>query len=192
MEPNSEVYIPSRLYARAGWFGLAGAVVCVFCGLRAPFAFIPAFLCCITSVCLFLLASCSSVVVNENQFLLGTRAIAWREVREVNSTRLVSPLVLRLTLTNHRKKWLIYPGEPERISKLVNQLRLNSTLATFDGISHKDYWTWTSMGALRGSHPTADQPVRMISHEDEEEIERMYRQLKSVGRLDSRSDSDKP
>ena len=47
------------------------------------------------------------------------------------------------------------------------------------------------MGMLRGSHSSADQPVRMISQEDEDEIERLYRQLKSVGRLDSRSDSDK-
>jgi hypothetical protein len=28
----------------------------------------------------------------------------------------------------------------------------------------------------------------MISHDDEEEIERLYRQLKSVGRLDSHAD----
>jgi hypothetical protein len=113
-------------------------------------------------------------------------------VREANSTRLISPLVLRLKLTNNRKKLLIYPGEPERISKLLYQIRRYSSFATFDGVSHKDYWTWSSMGMLRGTHSSGDQPVRMISQEDEEEIERLYRQLKSVGRLDSRSDSEKP
>ena len=123
--------------------------------------------------------------------MIGNRTIAWREIREVNSTRLLSPLVLRLKLTNSRRKILIFPGEPERISKLLYQIRRSSLLATFDGVSYKDYWTWSSMGMLRGSHPSADQPVRMISQDDEEEIERLYRQLKSVGRLDSRSDSDK-
>lgn len=123
--------------------------------------------------------------------MIGNRTIAWREIREVNSTRLLSPLVLRLKLTNSRRKILIFPGEPERISKLLCQIRRSSLLATFDGVSYKDYWTWSSMGMLRGSHPSADQPVRMISQDDEEEIERLYRQLKSVGRLDSRSDSDK-
>jgi hypothetical protein len=192
MEPSAEVYSPSRLYARAGWIGLVGAAVCVVCGLRASFAFIPGFLCCVTSACLFLLASRPHVMVAEAQLLVGTRAIAWRELREVNSTRLISPLVLHLKLTNNRRKLLIYPGEPERISKLLYHIRRNANLATFDGVSYKDYWTWSSMGVLRGSHPSSDQPVRMISQEDEEEIERMYRQLKSVGRLDSRSDSEKP
>jgi hypothetical protein len=192
MEPSAEVYAPSRLYARAGWFGLAGAAVCVICGLRAPFAFIPAFFCCVTSACLFLLAARPQIIVEESQILLGERTIAWREIREVNSTHLVSPLVLRLKLTNGRRRLLIFPGDPEKISKLLYQIRHSSTLATFDGVSYKDYWTWSSMGVLRGNHPAADQPVRMISQEDEEEIERLYRQLKSVGRLDSRSDSEKP
>jgi hypothetical protein len=191
MEPTAEVYAPSRLYARAGWFGLAGAAVCVVCGLRAPFAFIPGFLCCVTSACLFLLASRPHIVVGDAQMLLGNRAIAWREIREVNTTRLVSPLVLRLKLTNNRKKLLVFPGEPERISKLLYQIRRSSTLASFDSVSYKDYWTWSSMGVLKGNHPAADQPVRMISQEDEEEIERLYKQLKSVGHLDSRSDSEK-
>jgi hypothetical protein len=191
MEPSAEIYVPSRLYARAGWFGLIGAIVCVACGLRAPFAFIPGFLCCITSAALFLLASRPHIVVGETQLLLGTRAVAWREVREVNGTRLISPLILQLKLTNNRKKWLIFPGDPERINKLLYQIRRNSTFATFDGVSHKDYWTWSSMGMTKGVHPTGDQPVRMISQDDEEEIERLYRQLKSVGRIDSRSDSDK-
>jgi hypothetical protein len=191
MEPTAEVYTPSRLYARAGWFGLAGAIICVACGLRAPFAFVPGFLCCVTAACLFLLASRPHIVVNEAQFVLGSRVIAWREVREINSTRLVSPLILHLKLTNNRRKLLVYPGDPDRISKLLDQLRRNATLATFDGVSYKDYWTWSSMGMLKGTHPAADQPVRMISQDDEEEIERMYRQLKSVGHLDSRSESDK-
>lgn len=191
MEPTAEVFVPSRLYARAGWFGLAGAAICVACGLHAPFAFIPGFLCCVTSACLFLLASRPQIVVEEAQMVVGSRTISWREVREVNSTRLVSPLVLRLKLTNNRKKLLIFPGEPERISKLLYQIRRSSLLATFDGVSYKDYWTWSSMGMLRGSQAPVDQPVRMISQEDEEEIERLYRQLKSVGHLDSRSDSEK-
>jgi hypothetical protein len=189
MEPTAESFLPSRIYARAGWFGLAGSAICILCGLRAPFAFIPGFLCGVTSAVLFWLAVQPRVVVSENQFSIGDRAISWREVRELNSSRLVSPLILRIKLTNNRRKLLIYPGEPERISKLLYQLRKSSTLATFDGVSYKDYWTWSSMGMLKGSHASADQPVRMISQDDEEEIERLYRQLKSVGHLDSRSDS---
>ena len=191
MEPSAEIYLPSRLYAKGGWFGLGGAVICAACGIRAPFAFIPAFLCGVTSVLLFWLSARPRISVGETQFSLGERSVAWREVREINSTRLVSPLLLRVKLTNSRKCLIVFPGQPERISKLRYQLRRNATLATFDGVSYKDYWTWSSMGMLQGNDPAADQPVRMISQDDEEEIERLYRQLKSVGRLDSHSDSDK-
>ncbi len=157
--------------------------------LYSPYAYIPGVLLRATSAVLFWLAARPRIAVAETQFTLGTRAIAWREVREINSSRLLSPLVLSLKLTNDRRKLLIYPGDPERIGKLLYQLRKSATLATFDGVSYKDYWTWSSMGVLKGPHPSADQPVRMISQDDEDEIERLYRQLKSVGHLDSRSNS---
>jgi hypothetical protein len=188
MEPSAEIYVPSRLYARGGWFGLGGALICAACGVRAPFAFIPALLCGVTSVLLFWLFARPRISIGENQFSIGDRSIAWREVKEINSTRLISPLLLRIKLTNGRKCLMLFPGQPDRISKLRYQLRRNSTFATFDGVSYKDYWTWSSMGMLQGADPALDQPVRMISHDDEEEIERLYRQLKSVGRLDSHAD----
>ena len=190
MEVSAEIYVPSRMYMRAGWFGLAGAALSIASGLRSPFAFIPGGLFTLTSLLLFWLGSRPHITVAETQFCLGTRAIAWREVKEINSGRLISPLILRLILTNSRKKTLIFPGSPERIRKLLYQLRKNATLATFDGVSYKDYWTWSSMGMPKGDN-SSDQPVRMISHDDEEEIERLYRQLKSVGHFDSRSDSKK-
>jgi hypothetical protein len=191
MEPSVEIYNPSRLYARIGWAALAGSAICVLCGLRAPLAFVPAFLCAGTAACLFWLGTRPVIRIGETQFNIGDRAIAWREVREINGSRLISPLVLRIKLTNSRKKLLVFPGDPERIAKLMYQLRKNSYLATFDGVAYRDYWTWSSMSALRGDNPTMEQPVRMLSREEEEEIERMYQRLKTVGRLDSRvSDSE--
>lgn len=192
MEPSVEIFQPSRLYGRVGWAALAGSAICVLCGFRAPLAFIPGFLCAITAVALFWLAARPLVRIGETQFNIGERAIAWREVREINSCRVVSPLILRIKLTNSRRKVLVYPGEPERIARLMFQLRKNSHLATFDGVAYRDYWTWTSLAGLGGENPTLDQPVRMLSQDDEEEIERMYQKLKTVGRIDSRStDSSK-
>lgn len=192
MEPSVEIFQPSRLYARVGWAALAGSAICVLCGFRAPLAFIPGFLCAITSAVLFWVAARPAVRVGETQFNIGERAIAWREVREINSTRFVSPLLLRIKLTNSRRKTLIYPGDPERIARLMFQLRKNSQLATFDGVAYRDYWTWTSLAGMGRDNPTLDQPVRMLSPDEEDEIERMYQKLKTVGRLDSRStDSSK-
>lgn len=189
MEPSVEVYQPSRLYARAAWIAVAGTAVCALCGVRAPLAFIPGGLCGITALVLFWLSARPPVRVAESQFNIGDRAIAWREVREINSSRFVSPLVLSIKLTNGRRKVLIYPGEPERIAHLIAQLRKNAYLATFDGVAYRDFWTWASLQGLPGEPPVSDQPVRMLSQDEEDEIERMYQTLKTVGRLDSHADS---
>jgi hypothetical protein len=186
MDPSVETFLPSRLYSRVGWAALAGALVCVLCGFRAPLAFIPGVLCAITSAGLFWLAARPAIEVGEDQFNIGDRAIAWREVREVNRSRFLSPLVIKLKLTNSRRKAVIFPGEPDRIERLMFQLRKNSQFATFDGVAYRDYWTWVSLSGARGDTSTLDQPVRMLSSDDEEEIERLYQKLKSVGRLDSR------
>lgn len=191
MEPSVETFVPSRLYARVGWAALAGSLVCVLCGFRAPLAFIPGVLCALTSAGLFWLASRPPIEVGDTQFQIGERVIAWREVREINRSRFLSPLVIKLKLTNSRRKLLVFPGEPARIERLMFQLRKNSQFATFDGVAYRDYWTWLSLSGARGDTSTLDQPVRMLSAEEEEEIERLYQKLKSVGRLDSRgTDSD--
>ncbi len=196
MDSSVETFLPSRLYARVGWAALAGSLVCVLCGFRAPLAFIPGLLCAITSAGLFWLAARPVIEINDEKFSIGDRAIAWREVREVNRSRFLSPLVIKLRLTNSRHRILIYPGEPDRIERLMFQLRKNSQLATFDGVAYRDYWTWLSLSGGQGDTSTLDHPVRMLSPDDEDEVERLYQKLKSVGRLDGRStdssdDSDK-
>ena len=187
MEPSVELFVPARLYARIGWAALGGSLISIFCGYRAPLAFLPAFLCAATALGLFWLASQPAIRVTENQFNIGDRTIAWREVTEVNSSRFVSPLVLHLRLTNNRKKLLVYPGEPEQIAQLVTLLHKHAHGASFDGIAYKDYWTSLNVAAGRNDKANSDQPVRMLSPEDEEEVERLYQKLKAVGRLDSRS-----
>jgi hypothetical protein len=192
MEQTSlETYLPSRLYARIGWAALAGSLICVLCGFRAPLAFIPGVLCGLTAAALFWFSARPAIRLFETQFNIGERAIAWREVREINTSRFVSPLILNIKLTNSRHKYLIFPGEPEQIERLMWQLRKNSFLATFDGVSHRDYWAWAAVANARGEKPVPEQPVRMLSADEEDEIERMYQKLKTVGRLDSRSTDSK-
>jgi hypothetical protein len=175
--------------------------VCVVCGFGAPLAFIPALLCASTAAAIFWLAARPPIRLGETQFNIGERCIAWREVREVNRSRFnsagfVSPLVLHLKLTNARYKFLIYPGEPERVERLLKVLRRNSHAATFDGVPYRDFWMWNDPAGedeRPALPPAAAPPVHLFSREDEEEIERLYQKLKAVGRLDSRgSGQDSP
>jgi hypothetical protein len=189
MEPSVETFVPSRLYSRVGWAALAGVLISVLCGFRAPLAFIPGFLCGVTAFAMFWLAARPQIRIGESQFHIGERCIAWREVRELNSSRFLSPLVLKVRLTNSRRALLIYPCEPERIEQLLFQLRKNSHMATFDGVAHRDYWTWLTLNNAKTENPVLEQPVRMLSVEEEDEIERLYQKLKAVGRLDSRVES---
>jgi hypothetical protein len=195
MEPNVETFLPARQYQRVGWAALAGSLVCVLCGFGAPLAFIPALLCATTAAAIFWLAARPPIRLGETQFNIGERSIAWREVREVNRSRFnhsgfVSPLILHLKLTNARYKFLIYAGEPDRVDRLLKAVRKNSHLATFDGVSYRDYWMWADpLGDEErpALPPASPPPVHLFSREDEDEIERLYQKLKAVGRLDSRS-----
>ena len=192
MEPCVEIFVPSRVYVRAGWATLAGSLLCVLGAFREPVALIPGLAFAAIAAALFWLASRPPIRIGETQFNIGERAIAWREVREINRSRFVSPLVLRLRLTNSRQKVLIYPGEPESVQRLLTGLRRNSQLATFDGVTYRDYWTWCTLNSPEGHNPLLAQPVRMFSAEDEAEVERLYQKLKAVGRLDARSPENSP
>ncbi len=187
MEPNVDLYQPSRMFSRAGWAALAGSLVSVLCGLRAPLALIPAFLLLVTAAALWWLATRPTIRISLTQFSIGRRAVAWREVREINS-KFTSPLVLKLKLTNARRKTLVFPGEPERIARLMYQLRRNSYLATFDGVAYRDYWLWSSLTDSDNEENGLGAPVRMLSTEDEQEIERIFQKLKAVDRSDSSKD----
>ena len=202
MQPCVETFVPSRWYARTGWFAAAGSAALTFFGFRSPIFLILGAVAALSALLLLWLSSRPAIQVGETQFNIGERAIAWREVKEVNRIRILSPLILRIMLTNSRKKILIYPGEVGRVEQLVHLLRKNSHLATFDGVAYRDYWTWSSMAGLHSrkvagtlpagqkqtQKPLLDHPVRMLTTDEEDEIERMYQKLKAVGSLDSRID----
>jgi hypothetical protein len=145
----------------------------------------------IASACLFWLGSRPPIRILPSQFNVGGRAIAWREVREIN-TGIPSPLVIRIHLTNSRRKWLVFPSGEDKIARLMYQLRRHSYLASFDGVAYRDFWTWSTLSSgirpAAGERAVLEQPVRMVSSEDEEEVERLFQKLKTVGRLDAHTD----
>jgi hypothetical protein len=189
MLPAFESYQPSRLFVRVGWAASVGSVVCLLCGLGSPFAFIPAVLCILTACVSFWLAVRPTVRVSSAQLTVGERAIAWREIREINGI-LNSPLIIRLKLTNNRRRTIICPSNPEQIARLSYLLRKHSYLASFDGVSYRDYWTWFSVMGSKEDESVSEHPIRMVSREDELEIERLFRKLKTMRSEDAHSSDD--
>jgi len=77
MEPCVEIFVPSRVYVRAGWATLAGSLLCVLGAFREPVALIPGLAFAAIAAALFWLASRPPIRIGETQFNIGERAIAW-------------------------------------------------------------------------------------------------------------------
>ena len=98
-------------------------------------------------------------------------------------------LVLILTLRNGRRLRIIYPGNVESSSKLLRQMRRMAREAVIDGLPYHEYW---------GDVPVArDEPealtspkYQLLRAEDEEEVDRLFQRLMSVGHLDSKTSAD--
>ena len=92
------------------------------------------------------------------------------------------------TLADSIALLLVYPGDFDSSTSLLRHLRRYSREALLDGIPYRQFW---------GETPAAEQkqlpPPRypLLRPEDEDEVERMFQRLKSVGRLDQRGSDDK-
>jgi hypothetical protein len=182
-------YLPSRRYLWGGitaW-GLA-AVSGVFAIEWAP-ALIAVILFLISSGLLVFLALRPPVEIRESHLIVGKRAIPWGEIRRVDRTGWRSPLVVRLTLSDDTRMVLIHPGDLDSANSLLRQLRRHSREALIDGKAYREYWC----DALPAAPERKELPsprYKLLRPEDEAEVERMFHQLKTVGRLDQNNSSD--
>jgi hypothetical protein len=176
-------YTPSRQYLPAAIVAFALAGFAGWCGWSWKPAFIPAFLFLVSSGLLLFLATRPAIVIREGSWTVGDQSFLWPEVEQIDTTGWHSPLILKIGLRGGRVLHLIYPGDRETCSKLLRQMRRLARGARIDGVPYKQYW---------GERPTpaASEEVlsppryRVLRPEDEEEVERLYNRLKSVGRLD--------
>lgn len=182
-------YLPARYYL---WFGIAAVLLAVFAGWLgwnwAP-AFIPAGLSLLTAVALFMMAFHPAIEVHEGHLSMGKRRIPWMDIRRLDRTGWISPLIVRLTLYDDTRMLLIYPGDLDSCNSLLRHLRRYATDALIDGIPYRQYWgELLSAGAERRQIPPLR--YRILRPEDEAEVERLYQRLKTVGNLDQKNSTD--
>ena len=189
-------YRPSRRYILFAALAISGTAFCAWTGLRWPSTWIAAGLFALTSAALIALVSRPIIEIHETHLQLGRSVIFWREIQKLDQTGWVAPLAVDLTLANDRHVLLVYAGDLDSATSLLRHLRRYSRHALLDGVPYGQAW-----GEIEKTPEPAvtSQPQRQLppashhpflSPEDEQEIEKMFQRLKSVGRLDSRGSDE--
>ena len=187
-------YLPARHYLG---FGISAVVFAGLVGwfayaLRLNLAFIPAGLFVISAGILFALAFRPAIEIHEGYLSIGKRIIPWMDIRRLDRTGLLSPLLMmRITLFDDSRLLLVYPGDPDSCNSLLRQLRRLSRDALIDGVPYRQYWGEVlAVGGGERKQPPVPR-YRILRPEDEAEVERLYQRLKTVGNLDQKNSDEK-
>jgi hypothetical protein len=181
-------YVPARHYISFGIVAMALAGFSGWLGWSWTPAFVPALLFFLTAALLLALAFRPAIKVFDAHLEIGGKIIPWQDVRRVDRTGWISPLVVKLSLYDDDTVVLVYPGEVDCCKHLLRTLRQMSTNAMIDGIPYRQYWG-ELLGPGENRQLTAPR-YRVLRPEDEEEVERLYFLLKTVGHIDPRNSAD--
>ena len=182
-------YLPARHYL---WLGIVAVVLAGFSawiGYSFTPSLIPAGLFLLTGAVLMAMAFRPAIEVHEGYLSVGKRIIPWMDIRRVDRTRWISPLLARVTLFDNSRLFLLYPGDLDSCNSLLRHVRRLSRDALIDGIPYRQYWG--EVLASGGQRKQVPPPrYRILRPEDEAEVERLYQRLKTVGNLDQKNSTD--
>lgn len=178
----------------ASWEEIVRAWVPDWVGFPASFspAWLAAILFALPAVVLLMLAFRPAIEIDEKHLKVGTRQIAWSSIRRLDQTGWNIPLAVHLTLRGENgedtRVLLVHPGDADSCGSLLRYLRRYSREALLDGIPYRQFWGEPSKTAQKQLPAPRYQ---LLLPEEEEEVERMFQRLKTVGHLDQRSSDEK-
>jgi len=182
-------YVPARHYISFGVAALALTGISAWLGYTLTRGlFIPAALFFVTAVLLLALAFRPAIRVYDAHIEIGKRMVPWHDIQRVDRTGWLSPLVVRLTLFDDETLTVVYPGEVDCCKHVLRTIRQMATSAMIDGIPYRQYWG--EMLGLTGNRQLAEPRQHVLRPEDEEEVERLYFLLKTVGHIDPRNSGE--
>jgi hypothetical protein len=175
-------FAPARTYLTAAAIALGLAVFSGWCAYRWLPAAVPGVLFVMSAGAVLWLGLQPAITVTERELRTSKRVIAWKDVRRVDQTGWISPMVVDLTLADRTKVRLVYPGETEKSAELLRIIQQRSTGSLINGVPYKQIFGEPSQAAeaTRMSSPK----YRLLTEEDEAEVERLYQKLRAAGRLD--------
>ncbi len=174
-------YVPARYYVSFGIVALALAGFSAWLGVSWSPALFPAAMFFLTAALLLSLAARPIISVHDQHIEIGKQIIPWQDIRRVDRTGWISPLAVKLTLFDEETVWLVYPGEVDACKHLLRTLRQMASCAKIDGIPYRQYWG--EMLGAQEARRLASPRYRVLRPEDEEEVERLYFLLKTVGHI---------
>lgn len=187
-------FTPSRVYISLTLFAVCGAVFSAWNALRWTPSWIAAGLFAISALLMIAVTLRPVVEIHETHLAIGRMQIPWREIRRIDQTGWNTPLAVMLTLRSKQRIMLLYPGDLDSSSSLLRHLRRFSREALLDGIPYREYWgEHTAPEASPEKDAEAAAPARhpLLNAADEEEVERLFQRLKSVGHLESKNSDEK-
>lgn len=181
MDSGTLRFTPARTYLSAAAVALGLTAFSAWCATRWLPAVVPAALLAASAGLVLFLGLRPAVEVTAQHLKTGRRVVLWTEVRRVDQTGWISPLVLDLTMQSGDRMRLIYPGEISASNRLLREIQQRSTGALINGVP------WRQLFAKPVEEQAGPLPApryHLLTEEDEAEVERLYHKLRTAGRLD--------
>jgi len=182
-------YTPARHYLTFGIVAAGLAAFSAWLGFDWAPAFVPAVLFVMSSILLLTLAFRPAIEIHEGYLAAGKRIVPWMDIRRLDRTGWISPLIVRVTLFDDSRMMLVYPGDLDSCNSLLRHLRRLSRDALIDGAPYRQFWGEV-LAPGAGPHQSPPPRYRLLLPEDEAEVERLYQRLKTVGNLDQKNSTD--
>jgi hypothetical protein len=169
-------FTPSRSYLVLGVAAVVAAAASTWFAFQWAPSWFAVALFSLTGAALLALALRPAIRITDEALKLGNTDIPWIAIRRIEHRGWLTPLVARLTLSDDSQVWIIYPGDPETSQTLLQFLYRFSDNAA------------VGIASANSAHSMPKYPI--LRPEDEEEVERLYHRLRSVGHLDPRSNDE--
>lgn len=181
-------YTPSRRYFSLALIAVGGTALSAWTALRWAPAWSAAAAFALTAAAIVLVALRPAIEIYETHLAVGRSTIAWGDIRRLDQTGWNAPLAVYLTLADGHRILLLYPGDLDSSTSLLRHLRRYSKEALLDGIPYRQFW-----GEMANERKPVTPAPRypLLRPEDEDEVEKMFQKLKSVGRIDGRNADEK-
>jgi hypothetical protein len=181
-------YRVSNLYLWAGLAAVALAAFSAWLSLSRPVCWIATVLLIVSAGLVLYFATRPPIEIYDSHVKIGLAAIPWRHIRRLDRSSNY-PLMVRLTLSDKTKILVIYPGDQNSASGLLQNLRRYAREALIDGVPYRQFWgEATSAAQAKKQLPAPRHPL--LLPDDEAEVERMFQRLKSMGHLEEKTSSE--